>query len=221
MKSKKVAIIHTSFISLEDLKKLFAEIIPEAKLSHIIDDSLLADVVEAGYATPKVIKKVCDYYVNADSLGVDAILNQCSSFGEAADIASKLISTPVLKVDEAMAEEAVKLGNKIAVVATVACTMGPSTRLIQSKAAEAGKSVQIVECLVDGALKVLIEEGNREKHNLLVKEKMLSVQDEVDVYVLAQGSMVVLLPELLDIRQPVLTGPRLGVQKMRQVLGLD
>lgn len=220
MVTKKIAIVHTSFVSVEDLKQLFNEIIPEVQLTHIVDDSLLAEVMENGYATPQVIKRVCDYYVNADSLGVDAIFNQCSSVGEAADAAAKLISTPVLKVDEAMAEKAVTLGSKIAVVATVASTMGPSARLVKTKAKEIGKDVEIIECLVDGALKVLMQEGNRAKHNQLVKEKMLSIQDEVDVFVLAQGSMVVLVPELSDIKKPVLTSPRLGVQKMRELLGL-
>jgi Asp/Glu/hydantoin racemase len=218
MISKKVAIVHTSFVSVEYLKNLFREIIPEARLYHIVDDSLLSEVMENGYATPHVVKRVCDYFVNADSLGVDAILNQCSSVGEAADIASEIISTPVIKVDNAMAGEAVRLGNKVAVVATVASTMGPSTRLVQRKAAEAGKTIEIVECLVDGALKILIEEGDRAQHNRLIKEKMLALQDEVDVFVLAQGSMVVLLPELSDIRKPVLSSPRLGVEEMRKVL---
>ena len=220
MTTKKIAIVHTSFVSVEDLKQLFAEVIPEAKLVHIVDDSLLAEVMENGYATPNVFKRVCDYYVNASGLGVDAIFNQCSSVGEAADAAAKLISTPVLKVDEAMAEEAVKLGTKSAVVATVASTMGPSTRLVKAKAKEAGTDIEVIECLVDGALKVLMQEGDRAKHNQLVKEKMLSIQNEVDVFVLAQGSMVVLVPELDDIEKPVLTSPRLGVQKMRKVLGL-
>lgn len=220
MTTKKIAIVHTSFVSVEDLKQLFNEIIPEAKLTHIVDDSLLAEVMANGYATPQVFKRVCDYYVNADSLGVDAIFNQCSSVGEAADAGAKLISTPVLKVDEAMAEKAVTLGRRIAVVATVASTMGPSTRLVKSKAKETGKDVEIIECLVDGALKVLMQEGDRKKHNELVKEKMISIQNEVDVFVLAQGSMVVLVPELSNIKKPVLTSPRLGVEKMRKVLGL-
>ena len=57
-----------------------------------------------------------------------------------------MIKTPVLKIDEAMAEEAVKLGRKIAVVATVASTVGPSSRLVKSKAKEAGlKQMMILQ----------------------------------------------------------------------------
>lgn len=68
--------------------------------------------------------------------------------------------------------------------------------------------------LVDGALDILMKENDRDKHNQLVKEKIESIQEQVDVIVLAQGSMVVLLPELEHIQTPVLSSPRLGVERM-------
>jgi hypothetical protein len=71
---------------------------------------------------------------------------------------------------------------------------------------------------VDGALKILMQEGDWDKHNRLIKQRMLDLQDEVDVFVLAQGSMVVLLPKLCDIRKSILSSPRLGVEEMRKIL---
>ena len=41
---KKVAVIHTSPVSLNELKALFAEILPEVEMINIIDDSLLEEV---------------------------------------------------------------------------------------------------------------------------------------------------------------------------------
>jgi len=41
-----------------------------------------------------------------------------------------------------------------------------------------------------------------------------------DVVVLAQGSMTVLLPLLGHIKKPVLTSPRLGVERVKEILGL-
>jgi hypothetical protein len=38
------------------------------------------------------------------------------------------------------------------------------------------------------------------------------------VIVLAQGSMIVLLEELKHIQKPVLTSPRLGVEKVKELL---
>ncbi|MEO8411164.1 MAG: aspartate/glutamate racemase family protein, partial [Propionivibrio sp.] len=146
------------------------------------------------------------------------IFNQCSSVGEAADIAARLVAVPVLKVDSPMAEKAVELGSRIAVVATVQSTMQPSCNLVRSKAVAAGKQVEVVDYLVDGALDVLMKEKNREKHNALVLASVRKAERECDVIILAQGSMTVLLPELTDIRVPVLTSPRLGVERAREML---
>ena len=215
---KKVYIIQTSLVSQVELNALFAELVPEAKVHNLVDDSLLYDVMQNGGITPKVIARMCAYVQAAADNGADLIFNQCSSVGEAADIAAQLVAVPVLKVDSPMAERAVQLGARIGVVATVQSTMKPSCNLIRAKAAEAGKSVEIVEYLVDGALTVLLKENNRAKHNAMVLDSVKRAEAECDVIVLAQGSMTVLLPELADIRKPVLTSPRLGVERARKML---
>ena len=215
---KKVYIIQTSLVSQVELNALFAELVPEAKVHNLVDDSLLYDVMQNGGITPKVIARMCAYVQAAADNGADLIFNQCSSVGEAADIAAKLVTVPVLKVDSPMAERAVELGARIGVVATVQSTMKPSCNLIRAKAAELGKSVEIVDYLVDGALAVLLKENNRAKHNAMVLDSVKRAEAECDVIVLAQGSMTVLLPELADIRKPVLTSPRLGVERARQML---
>ena len=214
---KKITIIPTSLVSHAHLNKLFAEIIPEAKIHNIVDDSLLAEVSDNGHITPNIVNRMCKYFQSAEQIGSDLIFNQCSSVGEAAAIAAKTVSTPVLRVDEAMGEKAVQLGKRIAVVATVASTVEPSCNLVRQKAAEAGKDCEIVPYLVDGAMWALINEG-QEKHNKLVKDTVVKAAEECDVIILAQGSMVVLLPELTDIKKPVFSSPELGVRKAREVL---
>jgi hypothetical protein len=116
-----------------------------------------------------------------------------------------------------MAEQAVELGKKIGVVATVSSTVAPSCNLVRAKAEAAGKTVEVIPYLVDGAMHVLMKEG-REKHNALVKQIVIECARDCDVVVLAQGSMVVLLPELGDIAKPVLSSPELGVRKARKLL---
>ena len=214
---KKVVIVHTSLVSRDELNQLFAELIPEAEVSNIVDDSLLAEVSANGAVTPGIIGRMCKYFDCAQSLGADLIFNQCSSVGEAAAIAAKTVKVPVLRVDEAMAEEAVRLGSRIGVVATVGSTVAPSCNLVRRKAEAAGKAVEVVPYLVDGALKVLMEEG-REKHNQLMRGVVEQCAAECDVVVLAQGSMTVLLPDLAGISKPVLSSPRMGVEKARKLL---
>lgn len=217
---KKVAVVHTSLVSMADIKQYFARIVPEAELMHIVDDSLLEEVKTTGHITPFIIRRMCCYYQLADQSGVDLIFNQCSSVGEAADIAAQTISTPVLKVDEPMARRAVELGRRIAVIATVGSTMAPSCRLVEKQAALLNKEVQIRQYLVDGALDVLMKEGP-EKHNQMVISTVEKAAEEADVVVLAQGSMIALEPLLQHIQVPVLTSLRLGVERARQMLNLD
>jgi len=184
----------------------------------MVDDSLLEEVMGSGGLTEGVTKRICAYASLAEGMGVDAILNQCSSVGEAVDVARKMIKVPYLKIDEPMAEEAVKIGGRISVVATVATTMDPSVRLIERTAEKMGKSIEIKRCLVDGALEVLMKEGNRQKHNDMVLEAINRIEDESDVIVLAQGSMIVLLPYLKHIKVPILSSLRSGVERLRKVL---
>ena len=52
----------------------------------------------------------------------------------------------------------------------------------------------------------------------LVLAAIRQAESECDVIVLAQGSMAALLPELAGIRKPVLTSPRLAVERAREML---
>lgn len=215
---KSIAIIQTSAVSSAELKSLCDEIMPDVKVYQIIDDSLIKEVNANGGPTYGVKRRLYNYYQHAESLGVDAILNQCSSVGEVADAIRPFISVPIVKVDEAMARKAVSLGKRIAVVATVPTTVGPSVRLVESMAKEAGKEIEIETHLVKDAMMILIEKGDVETHNKMVLGEVEAAAETCDVVVLAQGSMTVLLPLLGHIKKPVLTSPRLGVEYMKKVL---
>ena len=215
----KVVLIHTSPVSLNDLKALFKEIVPEVEMVNIIDDSLLDEVKKVGHINPAIISRMCAYVQVAKTLNPDLIFNQCSSVGEAFDIARTQADCKTLKIDEPMAERAVELGSKIGVVATVASTMAPSCNLVRRTAAEAGKDVEVNEYLVNGALDILMS-GDVDRHNELVIEAIRKAEAENDVVVLAQGSMTAILPLLKDNVKPILTSPRLAVERVRKEFGL-
>ena len=215
---KKIVMIHTSPVSLNDLKELVKEKMPDVELVNIIDDSLLEEVKGNGGLTPAIISRMMTYVQTAASLKPDLIFNQCSSVGEAFDIAKKCTDIPTLKIDEAMAEKAVSLGKKLAVIATVASTMKPSCNLVRTKAKEAGKEVEVKEYLVNGALDILMKEKNVEKHNQLVLNEINKACEECDVVVLAQGSMTAILPYLKETSKPVLTSPEMAIDRAKEML---
>ena len=205
-----ITIVHTSAVSVDDLTALFKEIGPEIQVRHIVDDSLLPEVLANGGVTNAVRSRICAYYRAAEDAGADLVFNQCSSVGEAADIAAQLINTPVVKVDQSMTRLACETGARIAVAATLKTTLGPTCRLVEKTAQEMGKEVTIEPLLIEGAFDQLIS-GNRAKHNEMVLSAIRGVLSSVDVVVCAQGSMVAILPELGETEVPVLTSPRLGV----------
>lgn len=215
---KAIAIVQTSAVSSRELRDLCAELLPGVQVHQIIDDSLIREVNASGGPTPGVRRRMYAYFQQAESLGVDLILNQCSSVGEVVDQIAPFLDTPVLKIDMPMARRAVSLGTRIGVIATVATTLGPSVRLIEQAAREAGAGVSIDPHLVRDAMMTLIERGDVKAHNAMVRGEVLRAAETNDVIVLAQGSMTVLLPELQDIQKPVLSSPRLAIEHIRSLL---
>jgi len=218
---KKVGIIHTFLYSVEDLKALFAEILPEVEMVNIIDDSLLKEVLANGSPTPAVIKRICNYAQELEALGCDAILNQCSSVGEVSEIAQKLISIPYVKVDAPMATEAVLTGKRVGVVATAHSTLGPSARLVETIAKEMGKDTVVNRCFAEGAYDALLIEGDKPKHDRILMETIDKAVADNDVVCLAQGSMFTLVEKCKDKAVPVIHSFRSGVQQFRSLLEIE
>ena len=53
-----ITIVHTSFVAVDGLTALFGELAPQITLRHIVDDSLLDEVLRSGGVTPGVRKRL-------------------------------------------------------------------------------------------------------------------------------------------------------------------
>lgn len=219
--NKTLALIHTSFVFLNvetSVMKMLSDAMPDVRLVNIVDDSLLADVIREGKVTPAITRKICHYILAAEQTGADAILSLCSTMGETIDVARKLVSMPIMKIDEPMAEKAVAEGERIGVIATVPTTLEPTIRLIRSKGSEIGKQVKTERLLCEGAFQILMS-GDKTKHDQMVIEKASSAAKNVDVFVLAQASMARLESQISQrVGKPVFSSPRLGVERAKQVM---
>lgn len=215
--TRTIFIIHTSSVSVKELNDLFKELAPGIVVRNIIDDSLLPEVLTHGGITDSVRKRYRYYALAAVEGGACLIFNQCSSVREVAEEVTKDLPVRFISVDERMAEVACTTGKKIAVVATLRTTLGPTCRLIRRTAQQMNQEVDITEHLCEGAFDKLIA-GDRKTHNEMVLAAIGELVTQADVVVCAQGSMTALLPELGQTRVPVLTSPRLGVQKAVEIL---
>ncbi|OZB98242.1 aspartate/glutamate racemase family protein [Paenibacillus sp. XY044] len=217
--TKTVVAVYTGQGLAEPLKAVFQELLPDCRLVNIIDDSLIGDVVKAGQVPPGVAKRLVQYYRHGEELGADVILNTCSSVGEVADDARGMIGIPIVKIDDGMAEKAVESFRRIAVVATLPTTLAPTMRLIAKKAEEAGKGIEVVNGLAEGAFDALVS-GRPEEHDEILLRTALDVAGRADAIVLAQGSMARMEQRLRDATgKVVFSSPRFGVQQVKELLG--
>ena len=212
-----ITIIHTSFVAVEGLTELFAELAPQVTLRHIVDDSLLEEVLSNGCVTPGVRKRLGAYLAAAEQMGSDLIFNQCSSVWEAVDEASGEVAIPVVRIDTRMAELACEAGTRIGVVATLGTTLEPTSALIEKTAATMSRSVALERVLVEGAFDDL-RAGDLEQHNAKIVDAVRALAKRVDVVVCAQGSMAAIVPLLGETPVAVLTSPRTGVAHAIEVL---
>ncbi len=212
-----IVVVHTGPVTVQPIKEQLQQLLPDARVINIVDDSLLNDVRTAGHLTPEVTSRIYSYMQNAQSMGADIILNACSSVGEATDVLRGMIRTPIVKVDESMAEQASAIGPRIGVVATVLTTLEPTVRLIRKKALEHGRQADVVERIAEGAFDALLA-GDAARHDDILQRTIVELAAEVDVVVLAQVSMARLVPALGELRVPVLSSPRSGVEAVRRAL---
>lgn len=216
----KVAVLHTSFVfvTVEPvITDLISELIPDAEILHFVDSDVLATVVREQGISAKSEQRMVYLAQAAEAAGADVIFSACSSLGPTLDAAQRAVGVPVVKIDQAMARIAAQ-SDRIGVLATVPTTLGPTSDLIASVAADAGRSPQIIQRLCPGAFDVLMG-GDRPAHDRLVADQAAQLAKEVDVIVLAQASMNRLVGRLeLETGLPVLSSPRSGVQDLARIM---
>ena len=216
----KVGLIYTSttpeLIELveEEVKKQLGD---DVEMLSLQDPSILAQVREAGYVTPAPAARLIGMYMDAIGQGADAVLNVCSSVGEVADsvqTAAAYIGVPIVRIDEDMCREAVRLGSRIGVLATLPTTLEPTKGTINRVARAMGRHVTLVDGLIDGAFGL-----DQAQFRRLLLEAAGKIIDQVDVIVLAQGSMAYVEKDITAAYgKPTLSSPRFGAVALKKAL---
>ncbi|MEU0453889.1 aspartate/glutamate racemase family protein [Streptomyces sp. NPDC006129] len=216
-----IAVLHTSLLFVDPdsvINQYLAELAPDAKVLHFVDSDVLAAVVRDGEVSPASTQRMLHLAQAAESAGADVILSACSSVGPAIDVARRLVSVPIVKIDDAMTASAVETANAIGVLATVPTTLPPTRALVEEKARAAGRDITVQEWLCEGAFSVLMS-GDRDRHDAMVLDGARALATEVDAIVLAQASMARLAPAIAEaVGKPVLSSPRSGTEDAVRVL---
>jgi Asp/Glu/hydantoin racemase len=219
MARKRLGLLHTSATLVPVFEQLCKSKLPSVDVFNLVDDSLIKDVIACGELRPQVARRVAQHVAAAEDAGADFILVTCSSIGRAVETASTQASVPVLRVDRPMADRAVMMGTRVGVIATLPTTLEPPVDLIRRRAAAAGKNVEVVSRLCEGAFEALMS-GSAETHDAVVAAALEELARDADVVVLAQASMARVVEGLpADARRvPILASPPLAIEYLATIL---
>lgn len=219
MSTKTLGLIHTSATLVPVFQELCKQYIPHVQVFNIVDDSLIKNVIKCGELKPDTARRVVDYAASAEAAGADFIMYTCSSIGAAVETAATLMGVPVLRVDEPMADKAVHTGSKIGVIATLPTTLMPTIDLVKRRAMAAGKQVEVVSRLCEGAFEALMN-GDAARHDAMVADALKQLSAQVEVIVLAQASMARVVDTLSDTEKkvPILSSPGIAVQHLATII---
>jgi len=215
----KVGMVHSVASLVPMFNELAAELLPGVEVIHLVDEGLLKDVLASGQLTPSMARRLGLLASFAEESGAEVVMLTCSSLAPLVDEFKDMVKVPLLKVDEAMADEAVGLGERIGVIATAYTTLKPTSDLIKTRAALQAKKIAVETVLCEGAFEAL-RRGDLESHDRIVKKKLNDLMGQVNVVVLAQASIARVVAQIPESERkvPILSSPRLGVQRLKEKL---
>ena len=118
-------------------------------MRHVVDESLLSEACAAGGVTPALRERVEEILLTAvEEQDAAVMVCTCSSIGSVAEAVNGRTQATLMRIDRPMAAEAVMLGSRIIVAATLSTTLIPTRELILSVAHEAGKRYRLSNCSV-------------------------------------------------------------------------
>jgi hypothetical protein len=134
----RIACLHTAKSNVPVFESALRELdLIGVELRHSVRPDLLAAAEQAGGLTPAIAQRTRDA-LRALCADADAVLLTCSTLGPAVAEAAATTSVPLLRVDGALARQAVRDGGKIVVLCAVETTLEPSRHLFEEAARVTG-----------------------------------------------------------------------------------
>jgi hypothetical protein len=200
-----LTLFHTTASNEILFRGLLAEMGPEIPSRHVLAADLLDRATAEGRVTDDIAADVKDRMRVALDDGARMLLCTCSTLGTCAD---EMNDPRVLRIDRAMARQAVAQGGRVLVAACVASTLEPTLKLLRESASETTQ----IETLLMADLWPHFQAGERTLYWQGIAERLREQASAYDCIVLAQASMAGAADLLSDFLVPVLSSPRIGME---------
>jgi hypothetical protein len=130
----RIVLIHAVRVAIDPILDAFKSGWPQAQPTSLLDDGLAPDLDRLGTIEGELTRRIgglADYGV---AMGARGVLYTCSAFGAAIEKVQARLTIPVLKPNEAMLAEALKLGSRFAILATFKPTIASMESELRSEA---------------------------------------------------------------------------------------
>lgn len=204
-----IGFLHTAAVHTATFDALVVRATGASDTVVVVDESLLERARRHGPEHDSVTLGISRALDELEASGATVIVCTCSTIAGEAERLGRQRDVPVIRIDRPMAEAAVSTGPRVAVVAALDATLGPTRQLIESVAATRWATVEVSDHLCDGAW-VRFEAGDQAGYLAAIAAACASLEDSCDVIVLAQASMAP-AADLADVSVPLLTSPASAV----------
>jgi Asp/Glu/hydantoin racemase len=215
---KRIFLVHPTLLAMPPVDQAFKHLWPDAIVLNVLDESLYNDIPQDGKLAPQIYTRLTNLFRHCELSGADGIVFSGSTFGPAVETARKDVKVPVLRIEEAMMDEAVARGGSILLACTQKRAQPVVRGTLDAAAKRAGKSPKIAELWISGARDAL-NKGDTETHDRLIVEQVTAAGD-FDWVVLGMMSMAPACARMTPaLANKTLTSGEAAVARMRKLLG--
>lgn len=214
-KTVKVTFIHTAQVLVDVFSSLIKKHHLDITAKHVVHGELLEEAIKQGM-TPELADKIKETCLN-HSQDSDLVVCTCSSLGEVAENVTLKNGSQVIRIDRAMANEAVRSGEDILVLAALESTLAPTTSVLNSSQQIEQTKNTIEYQVVENCWPFFLN-GEMHKYHQAIADVIEQKQDDYDCIVLAQASMTEAISLVTNKRALILSSPDIGIQALARRL---
>ncbi len=217
MRPPRVALISSTRAVFGAMESAFREGFLEARIVHLLDETLLDDFQRDGGLSIRSRRKTLQMAMAAQDAGVDGILVTCSTLSPSVDDVRPFLNVPIMKIDEPVIEEVVQIAEKIGLLATAETVLKSVEPLVMKKAGEFGRKVSVHRFIKEN-IWPLLPKGPEAFYRAVADAAMEALQD-CQAVILTQVSIAPGRDFVEEkFRSRIYASPAYAVQVLRKIL---
>lgn len=213
---KRIALVSVTLNAVNPMTEYLSGL-EDVHVVNYLDSYILEKVRREGKVTDDCMHRMVSMIAHACEDGADGIIITCTIFSAYVEYFRKMFSVPIIGADTAMMELVGKKGGRTAMLCTFDGTEKPSADLLKSCFEKYGSSYELETFVLNEAYEAA-QKMQIGRHNELIREKILELEEQFDNIVLAQISMSGAAIGLETNHAKVYTSPSAAYETLKKEL---